>query len=128
VSLVGAAITIILNYLWIPNFGYEGAAWSTLVCYLSMAIMSFYLGQHYYPVPYKTQRILSYLALSLATYFVSELIRDNLGYSIFQLLAVNTLLFFGFLFVLFKMEEADVRLFLSKWANKNTDSNTSDTN
>ena len=114
VSLVGALITIMLNYLWIPTFGYEGAAWSTLVCYLSMAVMSFYLGQHYYPVPYKTQRILSYLALALATYFISELIRDNMGYSIFQMLAINTLLFFGFLFVLFKMEETEARGFLKK--------------
>ncbi len=118
VSIVGALITIILNYLWIPIYGYEGAAWSTLVCYLSMAMMSFYLGQHYYPVPYKTQRILSYLALALATYFISELIRDNMGYSIFQMLAINTLLFFGFLFVLFKMEETEVRVFWGKLRNK----------
>jgi O-antigen/teichoic acid export membrane protein len=114
VSVIGAAITIILNYLWIPTYGYEGAAWSTLVCYLSMAVMSFYLGQHYYPVPYPTKRILSYLALALTTYLISELIRDNLGYSIFQMIAVNILLFAGFLFVLFKMEETEVRLFLGK--------------
>lgn len=114
VSVVGALITIILNYLWIPIYGYEGAAWSTLVCYLSMAMISFYLGQHYYPVPYKTLRILSYLALALTTYVISELIRDNMGYSIFQMLAINTLLFFGFLFVLFKMEETEVRMFMGK--------------
>lgn len=114
VSVIGAVITVILNYLWIPTFGYEGAAWSTLVCYLSMAAMSFFLGQHYFPVPYKTKRILSYLALSLATYLISELIRDNLGYSVYQMIAINIVLFFGFLFVLFKMEEPEARLFLSK--------------
>jgi O-antigen/teichoic acid export membrane protein len=114
VSIIGAIITIILNYLWIPTYGYEGAAWSTLVCYFSMAAMSFYLGQHYFPVPYKTKRILSYLALALGTYLISELIRDNMGYSIYQMVAVNLLLFFGFLFVLFKMEEPEARMALSK--------------
>ena len=114
VSVAGAIITIILNYLWIPTYGYVGASWSTLVCYLSMAMMSFYLGQHYFPVPYNTKRILSYLALALTTYFVSELIRDNFGYSTFQMLAINTLLFFGFLFVLFKMEETEMRTLLSR--------------
>jgi O-antigen/teichoic acid export membrane protein len=114
VSIIGAIITIILNYMWIPTYGYVGAAWSTLVCYLSMAAMSFYLGQHYFPVPYKTKRILSYLALSLGTYLISELIRDNMGYSVYQMVAINILLFFGFLFVLFKMEEPEARLALSK--------------
>ena len=115
VSVAGAIITIILNYLWIPTYGYVGASWSTLVCYLSMAMMSFYLGQHYFPVPYNTKRILSYLALALTTYFVSELIRDNFGYSTFQMLAINTLLFFGFIFVLFKMEETEIRTLLSRF-------------
>jgi O-antigen/teichoic acid export membrane protein len=114
VSVIGAIITIILNYMWIPSYGYIGAAWSTLVCYLSMAAMSFYLGQHYFPVPYKTKRILSYLALALGTYLVSELIRDNMGYSVNQMIAINMLLFFGFLFVLFKMEESEARMALSK--------------
>ena len=114
VSIIGAIITIILNYMWIPTYGYTGAAWSTLVCYLSMAAMSFYLGQHYFPVPYKTKRILSYLALSLGTYLVSELIRDNMGYSVYQMIAINILLFFAFLFILFKMEEPEARLALNK--------------
>jgi O-antigen/teichoic acid export membrane protein len=110
VSVIGAIITIFLNYMWIPSYGYVGAAWSTLFCYLSMAAISFYLGQHYFPVPYKTKRILSYLALSLGTYLISELIRDNMGYSVNQMVAINMLLFFGFLFVLFKMEEPEARL------------------
>jgi O-antigen/teichoic acid export membrane protein len=114
VSIIGALITIILNYLWIPTYGYEGAAWSTLICYFSMAAMSFFLGQHYYPVPYRTKRILSYLALSLGIYLLSELIRDNLGYSVYQMVAINIILFFGYLFVLFKMEEPEARIVLNK--------------
>jgi O-antigen/teichoic acid export membrane protein len=114
VSIVGALITLILNYLWIPHFGYVGSAWATLICYFSMAAISFFLGQHYYPVPYRTQRILSYLALALTTYILSELIRDNLGYSVFQMIAINIILFFGFLFVLFKLEEKDALMAYEK--------------
>jgi O-antigen/teichoic acid export membrane protein len=114
VSIIGALITLILNYLWIPSYGYVGSAWATLVCYFSMAAMSYFMGQHYYPVPYQTKRILAYLASALGTYIISELIRDNFGYSIFQMIAVNILLFLGFLFVLFKLEEPDARIFLVK--------------
>jgi O-antigen/teichoic acid export membrane protein len=115
VSIVGAVITLILNYLWIPYFGYEGSAWATLICYFSMAAISFFLGQHYYPVPYKTKRTLSYLALALATYLISELIKDNLGYSIYQMIAINIILLIAFLFVLFKMEEVEMRLLIKKF-------------
>ena len=48
----GAVITVVLNVLLIPFFGYLGAAWATLVCYASMMAVSYYYGQRYYPVPY----------------------------------------------------------------------------
>ena len=47
VSLAGAALTIVLNVWWIPEFGYVGSAWATLACYASMAIVSYLLGRHY---------------------------------------------------------------------------------
>lgn len=40
-SLIAAAINVILNYLCIPRFGYEAAAYTTLICYI------LYSGGHY---------------------------------------------------------------------------------
>lgn len=70
VSLGGAALTIGLNVLLIPAFGYTGAAWATLACYSSMAVVSYALGQKYYPVPYDLKRIVGYISLGLVLFAV----------------------------------------------------------
>ncbi|MFN3939279.1 MAG: lipopolysaccharide biosynthesis protein, partial [Chitinophagales bacterium] len=40
IPIAGALVTIVLNYYFIPAFGYAGAAWATLGCYLSMVVLS----------------------------------------------------------------------------------------
>ncbi|MDO9424421.1 MAG: polysaccharide biosynthesis C-terminal domain-containing protein [Methylobacter sp.] len=69
VSLAGAALTIVLNLWWIPLLGYVGSAWATLACYASMAIVSYLLGQKYYPVDYEVKRVLAYIGLGIGLYF-----------------------------------------------------------
>jgi O-antigen/teichoic acid export membrane protein len=71
-TLFGAALTLILNFYWIPRIGYMGSAWATLICYASMMIVSYIIGQKYYPVKYDLKRILGYLALSLILFFISR--------------------------------------------------------
>jgi O-antigen/teichoic acid export membrane protein len=72
VSLAGAALTIALNWYWIPELGYVGSAWATLVCYASMAFISYSLGQYYYPVPYQVKRLLAYIMLGLGLYLAKQ--------------------------------------------------------
>ena len=105
VSLIGAAITLILNYLWIPTMGYIGSAWATLICYFSMAAMSFFLGQKYYPVPYPTRKIIAYLCLALTCYMISDMIVDNLNPSTPLRLVANTFIFTGYCWTVYKLEE-----------------------
>lgn len=62
IALMGAAITILLNLLWIPLIGYMGSAWATLVCYATMASFSYFWGQKHWPVPYNVSKILLYMA------------------------------------------------------------------
>ena len=68
VSLAGALLTIALNVAWIPVWGYVGSAWATLACYAAMAIVSYGLGQYYYPVAYQIKRILAYIGLGVLLY------------------------------------------------------------
>ncbi|MBC8172769.1 MAG: polysaccharide biosynthesis C-terminal domain-containing protein [Chitinophagales bacterium] len=61
IPLAGAAITLSFNYILIPYLGYAGSAWSTLACYFGMVVLSYYIGQKYYPVPYNLRKITLYL-------------------------------------------------------------------
>jgi O-antigen/teichoic acid export membrane protein len=69
VSLAGAGLTIILNIVWIPVWGYLGSAWATLACYGFMVCLSWLLGRVYYPVTYPLLKIFAYLSLGLGLYF-----------------------------------------------------------
>ncbi|MCW3128027.1 MAG: polysaccharide biosynthesis protein [Bacteroidetes bacterium] len=68
VSIGGAVVTITLNLLLIPTMGYMGSAWATLVCYGLMALVSFIMGQKYYPVPYESLKVCLYVILVVVLY------------------------------------------------------------
>lgn len=63
ISWFGAAITIILNWFLLEKYGFMVSAWATLAAYASMMVLSYFLGQKYYPIPYKTGKILFVLGL-----------------------------------------------------------------
>ena len=70
IAIFGASITIILNYSLIPIIGFIGCALATLVCYFLMTLVSFYLGNKHFPVPYNYSRILMYFLLMVSIYVV----------------------------------------------------------
>lgn len=78
-TIVGSSITLLLNIWWIPLIGYMGSAWATLICYATMAVLSFFIGHKHYPVDYDFKRILGYFTLSLVLYFIGTLPPFNSG-------------------------------------------------
>ena len=64
ITLIGAAITVLVIFTLIPVLGFMGAALSTLLSYMTMAIICYIIGQKYYPVPYQTNRGIFYLTTS----------------------------------------------------------------
>ena len=82
VSLAGAALTVALNIYWIPLWGYVGSAWATLACYGFMVVLSWLLGQRYYPVAYPLGKILVYISLGLALYFAHHYLLQNYQWNV----------------------------------------------
>lgn len=64
ISVLGAVVTLVLNFLLIPMFSYMGSAIATLAAYGSMMAISYYLGNKHYPIPYDKKRIFGYLGVS----------------------------------------------------------------
>lgn len=74
ITIFGAILTIALNYILIPQYGYLGSSIVTLVTYILMTAVSYYLGRKYYPVPYKALRAAVYIILTAAvTYTVLQI-------------------------------------------------------
>ncbi|SHE57333.1 lipopolysaccharide biosynthesis protein [Pedobacter caeni] len=65
ISGIGAVLTIVLNFMLIPKYGYMGSVWVSMTVYFAMMILSYILGQKYYPIPYKLKSILAYLMTSV---------------------------------------------------------------
>lgn len=74
ITVAGAFITIGLNILLIPSLHYLGAALATFLCYLFMMVVSYYMGQKHYPVPYATKKLITYLFIVLLLYGLQKLI------------------------------------------------------
>ncbi len=76
-SAIGAVITLVLNFWWIPlaadNYlhGYVGSAWATFICYGSMMILSYLIGQRHFPVKYNLLKFVGYLGISIVLYLIS---------------------------------------------------------
>ena len=77
ISIGGAVVTIVANFILIPLYGYMGSAWATLICYFSMAAVSYGLGQKYYPIPYSLKSALFYIVIAIAFVLVSLQITIN---------------------------------------------------
>ena len=70
ISIFGAIVTLVLNYVLIPIIGFKGSAIATLSAYAIMMLLSFYFGRKYYPVPYDLKKISLYLLVSILFSFV----------------------------------------------------------
>lgn len=71
ISVIGAIITIVLNIILIPKFSYMGSAWVSMLAYFVMMVLSYVLGQKYYPIPYDLKKISVYLIISTLIVFTS---------------------------------------------------------
>lgn len=78
ISIIGAIVTLVLNYLLIPSMSYMGSAIATIAAYGSMMIISYYFGNKYYPIPYDAKKIGSYLGISIGFSILSFYVfREN---------------------------------------------------
>ena len=97
ISVVGAIITLVLNFILIKKFSYLGSAIATICAYGAMLILSYFLGRKRYPIPYDTARIFAYLGLSILfsilAFYIDE-VRQN-----FYIKSVLILLFLGVIYV-----------------------------
>ena len=105
ISIVGAIITIVFNYVMIPIIGFMASAWATLIAYSSMMFISYMMSRKYYAVPYDLTRIGSYLILATSISAISYY-RFNDNYYI------STILVLVFLGITFLLEKNEVKQLL----------------
>jgi len=105
ISLVGAAITLIINFTLIPSMSFMGSAIATLAAYGSMMLISYYYGQKYFPVPYDVKKI--------GIYILGSVVISALSFYFFRNTYELTIpLWLGFLTLVLAQEKQAVKQLL----------------
>lgn len=109
ITIGGVIITTIINYLFIPTYGYMACAWATFLCYGSMMVTSFVWGQKEYPIPYAWKKLLAYIVIVVLLFFVHKGITAIWNNTIFSL-SVATILVSIYLWFIGNVEKKELPL------------------
>lgn len=109
ITIIGAAITLVINFAFVPQFSYNASAWATLAAYFTMAVISYILGQKHYPIKYNIRAMSVFFLLALALYFIS-LSWQSLEIKYLKLF-LNNLLVVLFVYLFYKLEFSNLKNF-----------------
>lgn len=108
IAVGGALLTLVLNIILIPWQGYAGSAWATLICYATLAFVSWHLGQRYLPIDYRWYQLLLYLLIAVLIYVVSTSVRAYFSLSVPHSLMLNTLFLMLYVIWLWRAEGSKI--------------------
>ncbi|WP_321347902.1 polysaccharide biosynthesis C-terminal domain-containing protein [uncultured Draconibacterium sp.] len=108
-ALIGATITLVLNLALVPVMGYMGSAFAVFVCFLVMLVISYFLGQKHFPVPYDLKRIGSYF---LAAMVIVGIAQFTLDLQVILKYSINLVLALAFIVLVFKWEINELKRFI----------------
>ncbi len=63
-SGIGCAVLLIVNVLFVPQYGFMACAWGGFAGYGVAMVISYVVGQKYYPIDYPLKDILNYVFLA----------------------------------------------------------------
>ncbi len=107
ITVIGAVITLIINYFFIPYFSYMACAWATFACYGSMMVISFLWGQKAYRIPYNTWKLVGYILLSVMIYKIHSFVFIHTSITHIPSLLGSVLLGILFIVIIFFAERKE---------------------
>lgn len=99
-------MTVLINILFIPEYGYMASAWATLIVYAAQMITSYMLGQRFYPIKYNQRKFALYIGGAVLIYFLCSSIDLQTAASRF---IVHNGLIFLYVALVFQMERNSLR-------------------
>ena len=88
-SGIGCTVLLVINIIFVPKYGYMACAWGGFAGYGVAMLVSYFVGQKYYPLDYPLKDIFLYVLLAAAFYALMEATSE---WPLLASLAFNTLL------------------------------------
>jgi hypothetical protein len=108
ITIVGALITIIINFLLIPTLGFYACALANFLCYGTMMTISYLQGQKYYPIPYEWKKCLGFISMASIFYLIHHFIR-NTGPGSIILHLTGAVLILIFIYIVLRIEKEEFK-------------------
>jgi O-antigen/teichoic acid export membrane protein len=106
ITIGGAILTIAFNFILIPIAGYYGSSLATMFIYFFMMVACYFLGQKYYPIPYRVLSDSIYIiGTCLLIYSVNEIKIERVYISV----GVHTSIVIAFLTIVYNIEKEGFR-------------------
>ena len=96
-SGIGCAVLLAVNIIFVPKYGYMACAWGGFAGYGVAMLVSYFVGQKYYPLNYPLKEIALYVVLAFVLFGLMRFTND---WPMIASLAFNTLLVAGFMAVI----------------------------
>ena len=110
ITIVGAAITVLINLLLVPSFGYMASAWAHIASYGAMLIMSFIFARNHFKIEYDIKSLLPYFIIAIGMVLFSQFYHYH---NLVTELSINTV--FIIVFILFSQyKDKTLSIFLGK--------------
>ncbi len=101
-SGIGCAVLLAVNIIFVPKYGYLACAWGGFAGYGVAMIISYVVGQKYYPINYPLKDIALYVCLAIMAFIMMVIVRGS--QSLFVSLLVNTLFILLFVGIIIKRD------------------------
>lgn len=94
-SGIGCVVLIAVNVIFVPQYSYMACAWGGVAGYGTAMLLSYVVGQKYYPINYPLKEIMAYIALAMI--LTAGMLAANRYLDTLAAIGTNTLL--GLVFV-----------------------------
>lgn len=101
-SGIGCIVLIAINVLFVPRYGYMACAWAGFAGYATAMLLSYFVGQRYYPINYPLKDIALYVAVAAVLFVVMTVANSLLP--AWSALAGNTLLIAVFAYMIVRRD------------------------
>lgn len=117
-SIIGCAITVIINIILVPRIGYMGCALGAFCSYGTMMVLSYFIGARKFPVGYPMGRIGFYFLLCAVWYSLGVWLLPAIGLPDWLLAISRGLLLLAYIAVVMMVEQISPRELLGPLARK----------
>lgn len=90
-SITGCAVLLLVNYLFIPRYGYIACAWAGFAGYGTVMLFSYFVGQQKNRIDYDLKRIFTYIGVTVVLFAAMLYVGSAVSSNILRM-CINTIL------------------------------------